>query len=88
MPSARRAQLAKRLFASRWRCELCRIPPSVTPGICYRVNATSGGVPLVSIHLRGVFALNQQAYEALGEPEAANYSRIAMSGLAASGPQV
>jgi len=36
----------------------------------HRVNATSGGVPMVSIHLRGVFALNQQAYEALGEPEA------------------
>ena len=25
---------------------------------------------MVSIHLRGVFALNQQAYEAIGEPEA------------------
>lgn len=36
----------------------------------HRVNATSGGVPMVSIHLRGVFALNQQAFEALGEPEA------------------
>lgn len=36
----------------------------------HRVNATSGGVPMVSIHLRGVFALNQQAFEALGEPDA------------------
>jgi hypothetical protein len=35
----------------------------------HRVNATSGGVPMVSIHLRGVFALNREAYEALGEPE-------------------
>jgi hypothetical protein len=36
----------------------------------HRVNATSGGMPMVSIHLRGVFALNREAYEALGEPEA------------------
>ena len=36
----------------------------------HRVNATSGGVAMVSIHLRGVFALKQQAYEAIGEPEA------------------
>jgi hypothetical protein len=35
-----------------------------------RVNATSGGVPMVSIHLRGVFALNQQTIGDPGEPEA------------------
>ena len=36
----------------------------------HRVNATSGSVSMVSIHLRGVFALNQQAFGDLSEPEA------------------
>lgn len=35
-----------------------------------RSNITSGAVPMVSIHLRGIMALNQQAREALGNPDA------------------
>ncbi|MGI8867129.1 MAG: hypothetical protein ACR2G1_10390 [Rubrobacteraceae bacterium] len=35
-----------------------------------RSNITSGAVPMVSIHLRGIMALNEQAQEALGKPDA------------------
>jgi hypothetical protein len=35
-----------------------------------RSNITSGAVPMVAIHQRGVFAFNEQAFEALGKPEA------------------
>lgn len=34
-----------------------------------RSNITSGAVPMVALHQRGVIALNQQAFEALKEPE-------------------
>ncbi len=35
-----------------------------------RAAATAAGQPLVAIHSRGIFAMNQMAYEALGEPDA------------------
>lgn len=35
-----------------------------------RSKATSAPVPMVSVHLRGIFALNDLAYEALDEPDA------------------
>lgn len=35
-----------------------------------RSKATSAPVPMVSVHLRGIFALNDLAYEALGKPDA------------------
>lgn len=35
-----------------------------------RSNITSGAVPMVAIHQRGVLAFNEQAFEALGKPEA------------------
>jgi hypothetical protein len=57
-----------------------------------RSNITSGAVPMVAIHLRGVFALNEQAFEALGKPEAIElyYDRearvIGMKGAPRSSP--
>jgi hypothetical protein len=35
-----------------------------------RYKVTEGDTPIVALHLRGIFALNQNAYEKLGEPEA------------------
>lgn len=35
-----------------------------------RSKATSASVPMVSVHLRGIFALNDLAYEALDKPDA------------------
>jgi hypothetical protein len=35
-----------------------------------RYKVTEGDTPIVSIHLRGIFAMNKNAYEKLGEPEA------------------
>jgi hypothetical protein len=35
-----------------------------------RYKVTEGDVPIVSVHLRGIFALNKNAYDALGQPEA------------------
>lgn len=35
-----------------------------------RYKVTEGDEPIVSLHLRGIFALNKNAYEKLGEPKA------------------
>lgn len=35
-----------------------------------RYKVTEGDEPIVSLHLRGIFALNKNAYDKLGEPEA------------------
>jgi hypothetical protein len=35
-----------------------------------RVKVTAGDAPIVAIHQRGIFAMNQLAFEALGEPVA------------------
>lgn len=35
-----------------------------------RYKVTEGDDPIVSIHVRGIFALNKNAYDKLGEPEA------------------
>jgi HSP20 family molecular chaperone IbpA len=35
-----------------------------------RAKVTSGETPIVAIHQRGLFAMNQLAFEALGEPKA------------------
>jgi len=35
-----------------------------------RYKVTEGDVPIVALHLRGIFALNKNAFDALGEPEA------------------
>lgn len=57
-----------------------------------RSNITSGPEPMVSIHLRGIMALNQQAQDALGNPDAIElfYNRkdkmIGMKGARRSSP--
>lgn len=35
-----------------------------------RYKVTEGDIPIVSLHLRGIFALNKNAFDALGQPEA------------------
>jgi hypothetical protein len=35
-----------------------------------RYKVTEGDTPIVALHLRGIFALNRNAYNALGQPEA------------------
>jgi hypothetical protein len=35
-----------------------------------RYKVTEGDTPIVALHLRGIFALNKNAYDLLGQPEA------------------
>jgi len=35
-----------------------------------RYKVTEGDTPIVSLHLRGIFALNKNAFDVLGQPEA------------------